>query len=88
MPKRNLFLTKTALGVYISLIGLFTAVSPNIEALLSRGKTDTEKMNIRDWFAIVVGTTGAASTLLGRYLAGGCYTPKGVIGADPPERLQ
>jgi hypothetical protein len=96
MTDRNLFLTRTVIGAYLSIIALFTAVSPHVEGLLTRGKTDTEKLNIRDWIAIVLGVTGATGTLIGRYHAGGVYTPKGIPGIDPidtppqdpPERLQ
>lgn len=82
--KRNLFLTKTALGAYIALSATLTAVSPNIEGLLTRGKSDIEKMNTRDWFAIVTAVAGVLGTLAGRYDAGGTYTPKYLPGEDPP----
>lgn len=88
MGKRNLFLTKTALGSYLALIATFTAVAPNVEGLMSRGKSDTEKMNIRDAFAIALGIISTVGTLVGRYDAGNVYTPKYLPGADPPERLQ
>jgi hypothetical protein len=86
--KRNLLLTKTAIGAYISLLATLTAVAPNIEGLISRGKSDNEKMNIRDAFAIILGITSAVGTLVGRYDAGNVYTPKYLPGEDPPERLQ
>lgn len=86
MPNRNLFLTRTAIGAYISIIALFTSISPNIEALISRGKSESQKMDIRDWFAIALGITGTTSTLIGRYLAGNVYTPKGIPGIDPPDK--
>lgn len=82
--KRNLFLTKTALGAYIALFATLTAVSPNIEGLLARGKTDAQKADIRDYFAIVTALIGMSSTLAGRYAAGGTYTPKYLPGEDPP----
>lgn len=81
--KRNLLLTKTALGVYVSLCATILAVSPNIESLISRGKNDADKSIIRDYFAIVISIVGAASTLIGRYDAGGTYTPKYIPGSDP-----
>jgi len=88
MSKRNLFFTKTAIGSYVAFLATLTAVAPNIEGILTRGKSEAEKLNIRDGFAIVIGFVGFAGTLLGRYDAGGVYTPKGLIGEDPPERLQ
>lgn len=87
MPNRNLFLTRTAIGAYISIIALFTSVAPNIEGLISRGKSESEKMNVRDWIAIALGITGTTGTLMGRYLAGNVYTPKGIPGVDPPVDL-
>ena len=80
--KRNLLLTKTAIGVYVSLCATILAVSPNIENLVSRGKSDVEKSNIRDGFAIVIGVIGAVGTLIGRYSAGGTYTPTRFPGED------
>lgn len=80
--KRNLLLTKTAIGVYVSLCATILAVSPNIENLLTRGKSDAEKSNIRDGFAIVIGVVGAVGTLIGRYGAGGTYTPNYLPGQD------
>lgn len=80
--KRNLLLTKTAIGVYVSLCATILAVSPNIENLLTRGKSDVEKSNIRDGFAIVIGVIGAVGTLIGRYNAGGTYTPNYLPGQD------
>lgn len=79
---RNLFFTKTAIGVYVSLLSLGIAVSPNIEALLTRGKNDTESANLRDLIAITVGTFSALGTLIARYDAGGVYTPNGLPGQD------
>jgi hypothetical protein len=86
--KRNLLLTKTAIGVYVSLCATILAISPNIENLISRGKSDTDKANIRDGIAIVVSAIGAVSTLIGRYDAGGVYTPKYIPGEDPDSPLQ
>lgn len=86
--KRNLFLTNTAIGVYVSLMGLILAVAPNIEALAARGKDATQKANIADVCAIVTGTVGAIATLVGRYNAGGTYTPKYIPGDDPLPPLQ
>ena len=80
--KRNLFLTKTAVGVYVSLCATILAISPNIENLISRGKSDVDKSNIRDGFAIVIGIVGAVGTLIGRYSAGGTYTPTHFPGED------
>lgn len=88
MPKRNLFLTKTAIGSYIALCATLTAVAPNVEGILTRGRSEPDKLNIRDGFAIVVSFIGLTSTLLGRYQAGNVYTPKYLPGEDPPERLQ
>jgi hypothetical protein len=87
-PKRNLFLTNTAIGVYVSFMGLILAVAPNIEALATRGKTDTEKASIADICAIATGTIGAIATLVGRYNAGGVYTPRYLPGDDPLPPLQ
>lgn len=86
--KRNLLLTKTAIGVYLSLCATILAVSPNIESLISRGKSDIDKANIRDSFAIALGTISAIGTLIGRYQAGGTYTPKYLPGDDPLPPLQ
>lgn len=86
--KRNLLLTKTAIGVYVSFFSLAVAVSPNIEALITRGKTDADKANLRDLIAIVVGTFSALGTLAARYDAGGVYTPKYLPGDDPEMPLQ
>lgn len=85
---RNLFFTKTAIATYVSFLSLMTAVSPNIEALVTRGKTDTEKANLRDLIAIVVGTFSALATLVARYDAGGVHTPKYLPGNDPETPLQ
>jgi hypothetical protein len=85
---RNLLLTKTAVGAYISLLATLTAVAPNIEGLLARGKSEADKMSIRDWFAIATAVAGTMGTLIGRYDAGNVYTPKYLPGEDPPERLQ
>jgi hypothetical protein len=82
MPKRNLLFTKTAIGCYVSLCATILAVSPNIESLIIRGKSDTDKAVLRDYFAIVIGTIGAVGTLIGRYQAGGTYTPKYLPGQD------
>jgi hypothetical protein len=87
MIKRNLFLTKTAIGVYLSLLATVSAIAPNIESLLTRGKSDNDKMNARDYIAIVVAINGAIVSLFGRYNAGGVYTPKYLPGEDP-ESLQ
>lgn len=84
--KRNLLLTKTAIGVYVSLCATILAVSPNIESLIIRGKTDTDKAILRDYFAIVIGTVGSIGALAGRYQAGGVYTPKYLPGEDPIEQ--
>lgn len=86
--KRNLFLTNTAIGVYVSFMGTILAVAPNIEGLASRGKSDTQKANIADWVAIGTGAVGAVATLVGRYNAGGTYTPKYLPGDDPLPPLQ
>jgi hypothetical protein len=88
MPKRNLLLTKTALGVYVSLCATILAISPNVESLITRGRTDTDKAILRDYFAICIGTVGAIGTLAGRYYAGGTYTPKYLPGEDPLPPLQ
>lgn len=85
LRKRNLLTTKTALGVYISLCATILAVSPNIEGLLTRGKNDTDKANLRDGLAIVIATVSAIGTMIGRYGAGGTYTPKYLPGDDPIE---
>lgn len=82
---RNLFFTKTAIASYISFLSLCTAVSPNIEALLTRGKTPAQQANSRDWIAIFVGTCGALGTLAARYDTGGVYTPKYFPGEDPED---
>lgn len=79
---RNLFFTKTAIATYISFLGLCTALSPNVESLLTRGKTPAEQANLRDWVAIFVGTFGALGTLAARYDAGGVHTPKYLLGRD------
>lgn len=83
--KRNLLLTKTAIGVYVSLCATILAVSPNIESLISRGKSDADKAVLRDYFAIAISAIGAIGTLAGRYQAGGTYTPKYIPGEDPIE---
>lgn len=80
--KRNLLLTKTAIGAYVSLCATLLAVSPNIENLLTRGKSDAEKSAIRDYIAIIVGVVGTVGTLVGRYSAGGTYTPNYLPGDD------
>lgn len=85
---RNLFFTKTAIATYISFLSLAVAVSPNVEALVTRGKSDTEKANLRDLIAIVVGTFSALGTLVARYDAGGVYTPKYLPGNDSEMPLQ
>lgn len=82
-PKRNLLLTKTAIGAYLSICATVLAVSPNLENIISRGKSDLDKANIKDAFAIVVGVVGSIGTLVGRYQAGGTYTPKYLPGEDP-----
>lgn len=87
-PKRNLFLTKTAVACYLSFCATATLIAPKVEAILIRGKTETEKLNIRDSFAIAVGVIGAVGTLIGRYDAGGTYTPKYLPGDDPLPPLQ
>ena len=86
VSNRNLLLTKTAMGCYVSLAATFIAVSPSIESLLSRGKTDTEKANTRDLIAIAIGIIGGAGTLTGRYKVGDVYTPALIPGRDkiPP----
>ena len=86
--KRNLFLTNTAFGVYISFLSLIIAIAPNVTSLVSRGKTDIQKANIVDIIAITTGTAGAIATLIGRYNAGGTYTPKYLPGDDPLTPLQ
>lgn len=86
--KRNLFLTSTAIGVYVSVLGLLLAVAPNVQSIASRGKDDTQKANIADMVAIATGTIGAVATLIGRYNAGGTYTPKYIPGDDPIPPLQ
>lgn len=86
--KRNLFLTSTAVGVYISAMALVLSIAPNIEGLAARGKDANQKANIADWVAIGTGTIGAIATLIGRYNAGGTYTPKGIPGDDPVPPLQ
>ena len=86
--KRNLLFTKTAIGVYVSLCATILAVSPNIESLVGRGKSDTDKAILRDYFAIVISAIGAVGTLIGRYDAGGTYTPKYLPGEDPLPPLQ
>lgn len=83
--KRNLFSTKTALGIYISFAATIIAVSPNIESLLTRGKTDTDKANLRDTLAIVFAIVGSTGGLTGRHSAGGVYTPKYFPGEDPED---
>ena len=83
MPKRNLLTTKTALGVYVSICATLLAVSPNIESLIARGKTDIAKADIRDTIAIVTGIVGAIGTLAGRHSTGDTYTPKYLPGQDP-----
>lgn len=90
--KRNLLLTKTAIGIYISFCSTLVAVAPNIENLISRGKTELDKANIRDVTVIAVAAIGAIGgaigSFAGRYHAGGTYTPKYLPGENPPERLQ
>ncbi len=88
MPKRNLFLTKTIISACVTLAALFASVSPNIEGLLARNKTESEKLDIRDWMTIAVGIAGFIGVNVGRYEAGGVYTPKFLPGEDPPEKLQ
>lgn len=82
---RNLLLTKTALGIYISFTATIIAVSPNIENLITRGKTDAEKANLRDGLAIVFAIVGSTGALAGRHNAGGVYTPKYFPGEDPED---
>lgn len=86
--KRNLFFTSTAAGVYLSILGLLIAIAPNIQSIASRGKDATQKADIADLVAIATGTLGAVATLIGRYNAGGTYTPKGIPGDDPVPPLQ
>jgi hypothetical protein len=82
MTKRNLFLTKTAIGIYMTFLSSLVAISPNIESLITRGKSESDKANVRDTIAIVVGLIGATTALVGRYSAGGVYTPDGMPGDD------
>ena len=88
MANRNLLLTKTAIGCYISFIATMIAVSPNIESLLTRGKSEVEAQSSRDKLAIVVAIAGTISTLMGRYNIGDTYTPRGLPGRDEVKPLQ
>lgn len=82
MRKRNLLLTKTAMGAYVSLIATLIAISPSIEGILTRGKSDVDKANTRDAIAIAVGIIGSIGTLIGRHSVGDVYTPKSFPGRD------
>jgi len=80
---RNLFLTKTLLGVYISLLSFFVEIAPNVENILTRrATTERDRSDIKDAIAIVLALSGAITTAIGRYQAGGVYTPKGLPGGD------
>lgn len=81
-PTRNLFLTNTALGIYITLCGVFVTVSPRIESLLSRNVEPSKKADITDIIGILTSVAGATGALIGRYRAGGVYTPDIMPGAD------
>lgn len=80
--KQNLLLTKTALGVYLSICGTSIAIAPNIQNLLSRNKTEAQKTVIADYAGIAIVVVGSIATIIGRYQAGGTYTPKGLPGQD------
>lgn len=83
---RNLFLTKTVLGLLGTLISLYIAISPNVESIILRRISDkTSKQDFSDVSNIVVGilgTIGASISIYGRYSVGDVYTPKGVPGRD------
>jgi hypothetical protein len=81
--KRNLFLTKTAIGVYVSFAALWLGIAPNVEGLITRNQTEKGRLNTRDYIAIITGVVGAIGTLAARYDAGGTYTPKYLPGDDP-----
>jgi hypothetical protein len=84
--KRNLFFTKTAIGVYVSFAALWLGIAPNVEGLITRNQTEKGRLNTRDYIAIITGVVGAIGTLAARYDAGGTYTPKYLPGddQDPP----
>jgi hypothetical protein len=79
---RNLFLTSTALGIYVTLCGVFVSVSPRVESLLSRNSAPSKKADIADIVGILTSVAGATGALIGRYRAGGVYTPDIMPGAD------
>jgi hypothetical protein len=81
-PIRNLFLTTTAIGIYLTLCGVFVSAAPNIRSLLSRNQSLDKQADIADVIAIATGVVGAAGALIGRYNAGGVYTPNGLPGKD------
>ena len=76
------------MGAYVSLIATLIAISPSIEGILTRGKSDIDKQNTRDGIAIVVGIVGSIGTLIGRYKVGDVYTPKYIPGSDIEPPLQ
>jgi hypothetical protein len=81
-PIRNLFLTTTAIGIYLTLCGVFVSAAPNIRSLLSRNQAPDKQADIADVIAIATGLVGATGALIGRYNAGGVYTPNGLPGKD------
>lgn len=84
VPARNLLLTKTALGVYIMLLSTLITVSPKIEAMIKRNASEANRANYIDLISIVVSCSGSIIAAVGRYQAGGTYTPKYLPGIDPP----
>jgi hypothetical protein len=79
---RNLFLTTTALGIYVTLCSTFVSISPDVKSFLSRNKTPDRQADITDILAIATGVIGATGAMIGRYNAGGVYTPNGIPGKD------
>jgi len=56
--------------------------------LIGRNQSETDKLNTRDYIAIITGVVGAIGTLAARYDAGGTYTPKYLPGDDQDPPLQ
>jgi hypothetical protein len=79
---RNLFLTTTAMGVYMTLCSTFVSISPDVKSYLARNKPPDRQANITDILAIATGVIGAVGAMIGRYNAGGVYTPNGIPGKD------
>jgi hypothetical protein len=84
---RNLFLTTTAMGIYVTLCSTFVSISPDVKSYLARNKTPDRQADITDILAIATGVIGATGAMIGRYNAGGVYTPNGIPGKDKVQSI-